>query len=97
MSRWQVRKEEEAGEHVLGGSFSHPCALASLSAVFLGETAHGVGCSCPFVESSSNGATLQHTRYCPINKNIPCFQECALEEAWISREGLRGAEYWILP
>lgn len=70
--------DKRAGECVLGERFSHPCALAWLGAVFLGETACGAGCSGLV---SSNGAILQHTMYCAINKNIPCFQECALEEA----------------
>lgn len=36
VSRWQIRNEQEAGECVLGGSFSPTCALTWLCAVFLG-------------------------------------------------------------
>lgn len=32
----------------------------------------------------NNETSPQHTRYYTINKNIPRFQECAVEEAWMS-------------
>lgn len=48
-----------------------------------------VQCHC--LQSSSNGPAPAYKV-----KNISCFQECAVEEACISR-GFGGAEPWIIP
>lgn len=78
------------------GASAPPVLSPGCVQCFWGANSSWCTMQCPCLENSRHGPSLQHTRYCIINKNIPCFQECALEEAWISRVGLGDAESQIL-